>query len=110
MIGYQKMAVLTTMGCTAIGVVTFALAPINGILGAGVTVAAAVTLSNLTRLHSVKRRLGLRLCNRGCLKPVAAGVLAVGATSPAELVPPLPAGIWTVLVSVLCSWSGSWRY
>jgi hypothetical protein len=35
------------------------LAPINGILGAGVTVAAAVTLSNLARLLSVKRRLGL---------------------------------------------------
>jgi hypothetical protein len=63
-----------------------------------VTVATTVTLSNLTRLHSVKRRLGLRLYNRGCLKPVAAGVLAVGATSLAELVLPLPAGIWSVLI------------
>lgn len=98
MTGGQRIVMLTTVGGTVLALaITVALVPIYGILGAGLAVAASITLSNAITVVSVKRRLGLWPYNRGYLKPITAGAIAAGIAYLAKFSLSLPTGIPTVL-------------
>ena len=99
MTGHHKVVMIATLGSAAVGTgASIALVPVYGILGAGIAVAASIILPNLVTLLFVKRLLGFWPYNRGYLKPLAAGCLAVIGAYFVKLALPLPVGFLTLLV------------
>ncbi len=99
MTGHQRMVVLAaTISSLAGVVVTIALVPAYGIMGAATAMAAAVILDNAVTLLSVRRLLGLWPYSRLYLKPIVGGALAISVAYAVKLWLPTSQGIPTVLV------------
>lgn len=98
MTGHQNALMFTTVASAIITLIlSFALIPSYGLMGAGVAAATGLTLSNIAGLVLVRRLVGLSPYDRGHLKPLATGLLAAAVTYPIKLALPLPAGAPTIL-------------
>ncbi len=94
MTGHQMLVMWTRVGAAAASIAGgVALAPFYGIFGAAVGTAVGLVLANVVTLFFVERRLGFWPYGRQNLKPVAAALLAAGATLLARQALPLPGGI-----------------
>ena len=89
----QNLAMIATAvaACTGV-VVSFILIPRLEILGAAIGMATAITAENTGTMSAVKWRLGFWPFNPAWLKPLAAGLLAAGATYLLKFVLPIPGG------------------
>jgi O-antigen/teichoic acid export membrane protein len=96
----QNLAMIATAVAAVTGVVvSFILIPRLEILGAAIGMATAIIAENTGTMTAVKLRLGFWPFNLAWLKPLAAGLLAAGATYLLKLVLPIPGGpIPTVFV------------
>lgn len=75
-----------------------ALIPLYGIIGAAVATAAGLVVANALTVLSVRRLLGVWPYSRQFLKPLVAGLLAVGGVLLARWALPLPEGFLAILV------------
>jgi len=75
-----------------------ALAPVFGIMGAAVATATGIVVVNALTVFLVRRLMGSWPYNRQYLKPLAAGLLAVGGTLLLRWALPVPDGLPAVLV------------
>lgn len=99
MTGHQKIVMLSTVAATIGGVViTFALVPSFGLMGAAAATAAGVALSNLITLMSVRKIHGFWPYDFAFAKPILAGAFAAVLIYLAKLAIPLPSGILSILV------------
>ena len=99
MTGNQNVAMFTTAAAALVGlVVSFALVPSLGMLGAALGMAAAIVTENTGTMLAVRRRLGFLPYNWAWLKPLLAGILAAAAAFVVELVAPLPGFLVTIAV------------
>jgi len=99
MTGHQRMYMLAMVAAAITGLVaSFALVPVFGILGAGLSDAATTVLANAISLVAIRKTLNLWPYSRHYLKPFVAGLLAAAATLVAQLLLPLPEGLVTLLV------------
>jgi O-antigen/teichoic acid export membrane protein len=98
MTGNQNIAMYTTAAAAITGVVvSFALVPSLGMLGAALGMATAIVTENTGTMLAVRRRLGFLPYNWAWLKPLIAGLLSAAAAYLVGLVLSLPA-IPTILV------------
>ncbi len=79
-------------------VASFALVPVFGILGAGISDAATTVLANVISLVAIRKALNLWPYGRHYLKPFVAGLLAAAATLGAKALLSLPDGLVSLLV------------
>src|SRR5918998_1236554 len=99
MTGNQNVAMVATAAAAVTGVVvSLALVPGLGILGAALGMSAAIITENTATLVAVRRRLGFWPYNWAWLKPLAAGLIAAAAAYLAGLVLPLPGVLATIAV------------
>jgi O-antigen/teichoic acid export membrane protein len=95
----QNVAMVATAAAAITGVVvSLALVPGLGILGAALGMSAAIITENTATLVAVRRRLGFWPYNWAWLKPLAAGLIAAAAAYLAGLVLPLPGVLATIAV------------
>lgn len=99
MTGHEKRVMWSKIGATTATLAGgAALTPVFGLMGAAVATAAGIFLVNSLTVFYVKRMLGEWPYNRYYLKPLAAGLLAAGATMLLRWALPLPDGLVAVLV------------
>jgi O-antigen/teichoic acid export membrane protein len=99
MTGNQNVAMFTTAAAAIVGlVVSFALVPSLGMLGAALGMAAAIVTENTGTMLAVRRRLGFLPYNWAWLKPLAAGLISAVAAYLVGLVLPLPGVLATIAV------------
>jgi O-antigen/teichoic acid export membrane protein len=99
MTGNQNVAMFTTAAAALVGlVVSFALVPSLGMLGAALGMASAIVTENTGTMLAVRRRLGFLPYNWAWLKPLAAGLISAVAAYLAGLVLPLPGVLATIAV------------
>jgi O-antigen/teichoic acid export membrane protein len=99
MTGNQNVAMLATTVASLVGVVvSFALVPSLGMLGAALGMAAAITTENTGTMLAVRKRLGFLPYNWAWLKPLAAGLISAVAAYLVKLVLPLPGVLATIAV------------
>lgn len=99
MTGHQKIVMLSTVVATIGGVViTFALVPSFGLMGAAAATAAGVALSNAFMLTSVRKVHGFWPYDFAFIKPILAGAFAAALVYLAKLAILLPSGILSILV------------
>jgi O-antigen/teichoic acid export membrane protein len=95
----QNVAMVATAAAAITGVVvSLALVPGLGILGAALGMSAAIITENTATLVAVRRRLGFWPYNWAWLKPLAAGLIAAAAAYLAGLMLPLPGVLATIAV------------
>lgn len=99
MTGHQRMYMVAMVAAAVTGLVaSFALVPVFGILGAGISDAATTVLANVICLVAIRKTLNLWPYGRHYLKPFVAGLLAAAATLGAKVLLPLPDGLVSLLV------------
>lgn len=94
MTGHQRVVMWTRLGAVVASIAGgVALAPSYGVFGAAAGMSTGLVVTNAFTLFFVERRLGFWPYGLQHLKPVAAALVASGATLLARLVLPLPEGL-----------------
>lgn len=99
MTGHEKTVMWARLGSALTSVVAgVALIPAYGIFGAAAAAAIGIFLVNALTLFYLRRLLGFWPYNRQYLKPLLAGLVALGGALLARWLLPLPGGLTTVIV------------
>lgn len=96
---YQKIYMLAMIGALVTGtVVSFALIPAYGMMGAAWAMAGSIILPNVVTLAAIRRVMNFWPYSRQYLKPITAGLLAAIATFLVRGPLPLSTGLLAILV------------